>query len=570
MWRWGRILFLIFGVLCLGVYYLYVDFEGKEKTAEKIDSKRILTLSEGQTVVGLELTNREGEILELSRENGRWWLVKPIRYPADDLIADGLIAALTTTTWSRSFSVESVNLKEAGLRDPVQRVGVVLNSEGAPKRYLFIGEESKAGRMNYVMWGDGTEVFLVHDQFAKALDKNLFSLRKKRIFDFFKEDLHSIQLVLDNKDLTLVKQGGQWFRVWREASVQNRNQVEGLWQQCEGFYVKAFLDQLNPENPDLGLHSPKSFISITDTKGETTTLWLGAENKENEGFYALKDGEKAVLLIPESARKQVSEAVASFGALPLALSEAEESQSPEAGEKDVTAALGAEENPDHREEIEPEERDVVLEPAEEIAPAETSPAQTAVEIPEIGRAETEEDLAIPLEAVQIPSSGEGEKPVPAETVQPKPEKPDLEKEPASRKPSVVTGQNWLAEAQGIQMKKLGTEVRLAKGNGWSFDGSTASNAEKLNQTVSDFLNYFDGIKLTERVDESKKPRVPYAITIRFLQPDGTERKYVFYKARGEILAEASVQEGLYRVPAEIWDNLERYFGEILTCRNFGA
>jgi len=578
MWRLGRILFLILGVLGLGVYYLYVDFQGKEKAAEKIDSRRILTLNQGQTVVGLELTNREGEVLELARENGRWSLTKPLHYPADDVIVGGLIAALTTTTWSRNFSVESVNLKEAGLRDPVQRIGVTLSSDASKRRYLFIGEESKAGRMNYAMWGDGTEVLLVHDQFSKALDKNVFSLREKRIFDFFKEDLSSIQLVMGNKDLTLLKQKGQWLRLWREASAGERSKVEALWEQLSGFYVKAFLDQLNPENPDLGLHSPENFVSVTTLKGDRMTLWLGSENKEHEGFYALKEGETAVLLVSKDSLKQVSEIFNSFGDLPVAFPESgvfrEKEETAEAPDSQKTelSEVPAEPETDRAGEIGSEERDVVLEPVEKIAAAEETPSDDIVVIPETGREEVEaEDHEIPLEAVREVSIPEKkDQPEPVKAAQSVPEKASLSKEPA-RKADFKPGQNWLLEIQGLQLKKLGTEVRLLKRDGrWFFEGIEASSPERLHQAVLNFLGYFDGVKLEERVDDSKKPRVPYAITLRFLLPDGSERKYIFYKSRGEILAETSDREGLYRASAEVWDSLERYFGEILTCRNFGA
>lgn len=610
MWRWGRIFFLMLGVAALGVYYIYVDFQGKEKTAELVESKRILTMPGSTEIIGLKFTNRDGETFEIKKEDGCWWLASPVRYPAEEYIVDGLIAALMKTTWDRRFTSGSIDLGEAGLREPMQRIGISFkNSDGVLERTLLLGEGTKTSHKIYAMWGDEAYVFMVHEQFGRALDKSVFSLRKKKIFESNSDDLYSIQIVIDGEDLTLVAGNNKWYRIWRNSQEVAKEKVDSLWEQLATLYAKEFLDDLNPGNPDLGLSSPKNFITVTKRSGESQTLWVGGENKEKEGVYGLKDGEKSVLLLNDVLFRQVVEGAKSFGGASVQ----EEAKS-------VTAGLSREaapEGPSEKEEIQAEvpdissgetgEDEVRIESAEVAAGRAQEIPLEPVDLKEIGRHEAKpagrssEIQVKPEMAEKTPGPKSAEPALPkkqtslSDVVEITPGKPadaDSKPEPAGevklevRKEKIETpakvmpeiqkeikaasgpAKDWAARIRGLSMKKLGTEVNLLKSDHWRFEAGDVMNPGKLDSVVGELVNCLGGVKWETRVEDSRKPRVPYAITVKVSLTDGGREQFVFYKTRGEILAEASSREGLYSVPAEVWSELERHLGDILTCKNF--
>lgn len=299
MWSLKRIVLLGTAILALSFYYWYSGFRAREKSSENLASKKILSLDGGDEVGSILLEWKDRSTIGLVREGARWWVSQPRRYPADDLIVDGLVSALTATTWERMFERSEIQLQDMGLEAPAQRVSMDLSSQGAsPRKSLLIGQEAPAGQYVYVMWEDGSRVFMVHNQFARAFDKSLYSLRKKRVFDLASDQIYAVDVALQEKSFTLVKWNNRWWAVNGESFRADPAAVEGYVSDLAGLYVKDFLDDLNPKNPDLGLHPAKFAITLTDFAGSSYTVRIGKENKEREAFYGLKEGEDVALLLP--------------------------------------------------------------------------------------------------------------------------------------------------------------------------------------------------------------------------------------------------------------------------------
>ncbi len=313
MWNFKRIAFLGAAILALGFYIHYSDRHSHEASESRIRSRKILLLPDKNQINSLVIEKKGRDPIEVKKEGARWWIEKPFRYEAEDLVVDGLLSALTLTTWERSFSAGDVNLEEMGLDRPDQKITVTLTtSAGLEKKRLLIGREVPTGKYVYARWEESGEVYMLYDQFARSFDKSFYALRKKRIFEIAADEIYAVDVALEGRNFILIKRNGKWQAVAREPVAMELAKVETFLSDLTNLYAKEFLDGMDTKNPDLGLAGHKYAINLTKRDGTSLTLWVGKENKEKEAFYGLKEGEQAVLLIPAQKIKDLPRSVNFF------------------------------------------------------------------------------------------------------------------------------------------------------------------------------------------------------------------------------------------------------------------
>lgn len=333
MWNFKRIFLLSAAILALGFYLYHSDRLSRERAESRVQSKKILQLPDKNQIESLLIENAGKEPLEISKEGTRWWIVKPFRYEAEDLVVDGLLSALTLTTWERSFPAGEVNPEEMGLANPDQKITVTLRAEsGIEKKRLLMGRDAPTGKYIYARWEESGEIFMLYEQFSKAFDKSFYALRKKRIFDTAAEEISAVRVSLEGRNFALVKRDGIWQAARQPRSDQAADgrasesgeaevtvaasidpvKTERFLSDLTGFYAKEFLDGMDPQNPDLALAERKYSIRLGRNDNTEIVLWIGKANKEKEAFYGLKEGEQTVILIPETKIWEMPRSLRSF------------------------------------------------------------------------------------------------------------------------------------------------------------------------------------------------------------------------------------------------------------------
>src|SRR3989338_3705519 len=373
MWNFKRIFLLSTAILALGFYLYHSDRLSRERAESRVQSKKILQLPDKNQIESLLIENTGKEPLEISKEGNRWWIVKPFRYEAEDLVVDGLLSALTLTTWERSFPAGGVDPEEMGLANPDQKITVTLRAEsGLEKKRLLMGRDAPTGKYIYARWEESSEIFMLYEQFSKAFDKSLYALRKKRIFDAAAEEIFAVRVSLEGRNFALVKRDGTWQAARQPRSEQAADgrssesgqvvhqprsgqaadgrlsesgqvihqprsgqaadgrasesgeaegkeaasidpvKTERFLSDLTGFYAKEFLDGMDPQNPDLALAERKYSIRLGRNDNTEIVLWIGKANKEKEAFYGLKEGEQTVILIPETKIWEMPRSLRSF------------------------------------------------------------------------------------------------------------------------------------------------------------------------------------------------------------------------------------------------------------------
>ena len=317
----------------MGFYLYHSDRLSRERAESRVQSKKILQLPDKNQIESLLIENTGKEPLEISKEGNRWWIVKPFRYEAEDLVVDGLLSALTLTTWERSFPAGGVDPEEMGLANPDQKITVTLRAEsGLEKKRLLMGRDAPTGKYIYARWEESSEIFMLYEQFSKAFDKSLYALRKKRIFDAAAEEIFAVRVSLEGRNFALVKRDGTWQAARQPRSEQAADgrasesgeaevkeaasidpvKTERFLSDLTGFYAKEFLDGMDPQNPDLALTERKYSIRLVRNDNTEIVLWIGKANKEKEAFYGLKEGEQTVILIPETKIWEMPRSLRSF------------------------------------------------------------------------------------------------------------------------------------------------------------------------------------------------------------------------------------------------------------------
>jgi hypothetical protein len=302
------VLFFIF-ILISGFYYLKVGkfSSGFFSQAPEAARSRILPLDSEETIERMTLKDHE-EDTEISLRqisNHEWRIEKPVHYPAESLVVDGLASLLRLTPRSRQLSMEKAGTAELGFESP--RLEICVSTNRRKERCLEIGSEAAIVKGGYAKWEDESKYFLVNRNFLDAFDKTLYSLRKKQIFDLLDKEINEIQFRSQNKERFLKRQGKNWVLYKPKEMGLASDSIDNLMVLLNGLYVKGFLD--GQDQSTLGLESSREAVRIIFKDGSKQTLTWGSEALGLDAYYALDSEDKTVLLI---SRGKINEMIEKF------------------------------------------------------------------------------------------------------------------------------------------------------------------------------------------------------------------------------------------------------------------
>lgn len=297
---------LFLGVLLtgLGVYYFVWERPLSLRSRAEAGTVRVLTLVEGDSPSWLMIQNRDSkEMISLKREGGDWHLEFPVSYPAENLLVEGMLSALTYASRLRRLPFEGQQKKEYGFDSPKIKVGIATQKDPRP-RYLLFGESSPVNRAVYAWWeGDG-EYFLIPLELKSSFERTIYSLRQKKVFRSALKEAVWIHLKSREREYRLEKKEGRWFWVLPPLAGEiPADKVSELTSSFETLYVKEFLDGENPFDERFGLDPSTVFIAAGTREGKSERVVLGKPAGGKEAIYSLRDGENVILLVSEEHLK---------------------------------------------------------------------------------------------------------------------------------------------------------------------------------------------------------------------------------------------------------------------------
>ncbi len=288
----------------LSFYYFGVEKPHRNSGAD-LGAIQVLVLPEGDSVSWFQIQNRATkETMTLAWEGRNWVLQYPVRYPAENFLVQGMVNTLTFAQRVRRFPLKGKAPKELGLDDPSLKVDVE-SSKLTRRRSLHIGAESPVGGGVYARWEGEDEYFMILPEVKAALERTVYSIRRKKLFRVNWEEVDWIGAKVGGKEYRLEKKGDEWrgFIPFSRREIF-LEKADDLIYAFQSLYVKEFLDGKNPEKKEFGLKTG-DFLAAGKKEGPSEKLILGDPISKEDALYAMREKENLVLRVSQTKIKSL-------------------------------------------------------------------------------------------------------------------------------------------------------------------------------------------------------------------------------------------------------------------------
>jgi hypothetical protein len=210
------------------------------------------------------------------REGADWWIVAPIRFPADPIAVEALLERLRTFVPPRVFPRDSTSADPYGFADPLN--WIELTQPGGATTRLDFGRTAPAAQAFYLQVSGRDSVALVPEGTAdNYFRKGLDGWRDPRLFDLVAGRIVAFEL----------ERGGRTVRVERPDAASPWRVVRPFPGAAAPGIVDEFVKGLAamkarsfPAVPPgdtlaLGLDRPSGRITLVDLEGRRATLLFG-------------------------------------------------------------------------------------------------------------------------------------------------------------------------------------------------------------------------------------------------------------------------------------------------------
>lgn len=273
--------YLALFLVLLGAYFGLTWRQAREE-ARKAAAKKIFQVKEGE--INALVLKRGKEEVRLAKENGEWFLTKPLKMRADKATVGSILSTLARLQKQRDLG-KTEDLKAYGLDKPTLEVEFTVKDKN---RRLVIGNATP-GEMGYYASQDQAprELLVINSGEKESLDRQEKDLRDKALFTFAPAKVKSLRLKIKGaKDVHLEKTGPKsWRWVGREKFPVRGDRVEELVRLLHLAKAKEFVNDAPQSLKPYGLAPPRGEVAVVVDK-EPQRLLLGEKTKQGE--YARK------------------------------------------------------------------------------------------------------------------------------------------------------------------------------------------------------------------------------------------------------------------------------------------
>ena len=292
---------LFLAVLLSGLGFYYFVWEKPALKTEEMKSDRILNLADHDSFSLVEIENPSAkERMTLRRKGSDWLIVSPVFYPAENYLVEGMMQALVFSRREKHFQVPNPNSKEFGFDSSALKLTVRTEKNPQP-RTLLLGKASPVAKGVYARWQGESEIFLIPDQLKSALDRTVYSLRRKKLFRVNWNRVTWMVAETGTRKFRIEKKGDKWQ--WVVPAIPAEVPIEKATDFIYSFqslYIKDFLDGKNYLDKEYGLRKGEILLAAGEANGAQEKLILGNRAKGRDAFFAVRRNEDLVLLVSEN------------------------------------------------------------------------------------------------------------------------------------------------------------------------------------------------------------------------------------------------------------------------------
>lgn len=316
---------LILVFLNVALFFFIFRFERLHVDDTLNSSRRRVLGAEASDIRTLEISGPGSRVIALAKRGERWFVTKPIDWPANPNAVSRIITDLQFLEHEASFKVAELaasgqSLADYGLDQP--KLTVTFSAAGAagddsPPRTttLRLGDTTKDGLRLYVLSPDGTRIHVVNQSLARSLAMNFDDLRSDAVFTIPVFEASSLNLQTAapaSLRIQLHRVAGRWSFTTPIVARASKPAAELAINALNALRVKSFVTS----NPPATLPSaaPRLRISVEGTN-RRETLDLGdrvdpASPAADGEYYAQFEGRDAVftVVIPAALKSTLDRA----------------------------------------------------------------------------------------------------------------------------------------------------------------------------------------------------------------------------------------------------------------------
>lgn len=289
----------------LGGYIYYYEWDTPAGGAE--EKEKAFATVKSDDIEEVRIT-AGGEASRATKAEAGWQLVEPAKAQADASELSAITSNLSSLEVQRVVDENPTDLARYGLNPP--RVDVAFRLKGEKDlRHLLIGEKTPTGSELYAKRQDDKKVFLVSSFLDNTFNRTPFDLRDKRILEFDREKVDSVEIAAGGKTVQLARSGTDWKVAKPIAARGDYGAIEGLVTRLSSGQMQRIVD---PEPADLkkyGLDAPTVTATVS-TGSARASLALGTT--EGGSVYAKDASRPMVFAVEETLATDLKKDVGEF------------------------------------------------------------------------------------------------------------------------------------------------------------------------------------------------------------------------------------------------------------------
>ncbi len=225
---------------------------------------------------------RDGEEIEIKKQDKHWQIVRPISWSADDTrverILDGLEETiLETPVTSKKGDYEKYNIKDDG--------DFIELSDGKNTERVYLGKRGARYQLMYVRPASDKRVYLVQARFADWLPENVNKIRDRTIVKIAPESITQVFWKDERESYSIVKKGDSWFggsKAGKETQRLDAKKVKDYLEQFRSLEGSGFL--INDKLPEKAKKT--GMLKIIASRQYTLELY---KNEKDSSYFLVKD-----------------------------------------------------------------------------------------------------------------------------------------------------------------------------------------------------------------------------------------------------------------------------------------
>ena len=304
-------LILLVGAILIGAAVYYFDWKRSQNPKPAADTSKPAFSFQSDDVTSFTIAHpgKAGDTpVRFEKRNGVWQIVQPVMTQADQSTAAGIVDQLVGARSSQFEPGSPDRLKAYGLDPPQISLDVELRN-GA-KHKLLIGNKDFTGSSVYTVIDGSQSVALLPDLLLTSTDKPVDELRDRTVLYIETPQVASFDLKNPSGELAAAKDKDGWKLAKPSSSLADKDSIESLLTAISTAKFSSVASEQPQNLGKYGLSNPAVTFTVTDDKGEKSTLLLG--KKDGENYFARDAARPMVFSVAGDVYEKLSQHFGEF------------------------------------------------------------------------------------------------------------------------------------------------------------------------------------------------------------------------------------------------------------------